>query len=145
MDKIGWTYLNFRKHIVFRNINNDIHMMYGSIPANIESHIAFVRHFVNNGKDICTFKEFKEFIKFDGRSAKAYDYGIIKVNTSLFRTLFHYLDNALELEKATFKMIDDLYDLKRENQRLTEIVNRDKTEPERILDGLKMVVEFLKK
>lgn len=117
----GWTCFCFNKKLVYISDGN----FTGTI-ANIEQHKFFVKYFVNNGKETCSFREFREvlkseliktpqyklinFIDFDHRRHESIKYGTIELNRHSFSQLFRFMENPLDdtFERSLSKMIDTL-------------------------------------
>jgi hypothetical protein len=143
----GWTYLDFRRRIVFLYTSDSekCYVVSNSISANIVHHKIFVQNFVSQGLQSCTFKEFKRYATFNGRCKAAYDYGVLQLNQNVFNLLLEHSDRDFNFCSTIQKMSKLIYDLEKENQKLKEVIERDKTEPERIFQNLIEFVNYLKK
>ena len=122
MNKLGWTYLNFQKRQAFTN-TGDIKELYGSIPANSITHKLFINNFLAKGQKSCTFKELKQYVQFDGRSAATYSYGTLNITIRIFRLLFEYIDDDNDFEKAFNKMSEKIRAIEEENKALKKVDN----------------------
>lgn len=119
--RTGQVYLDFRRKIVFKFIDNKDKLCFSDIvPATIVETEVFENNFSNLGIYQCSFKQFKKFHNFNGRDKKSREYGIIRLDKRQFTTLYEY--DKKDLGIALNKILNELSELRiyKENEKRIE-------------------------
>ena len=66
-------------NLKINNTRKEVRIIGWSVPASTAESEAFVTHFLNNGREECTFKELKQYVKFHGTRKQGRIYATIQI------------------------------------------------------------------